>query len=232
MRTMRTFGATAMVIALGMLASCASTELAYYPIEGETMRLVIRVAPDARVQADYFVTIDPDDPVETIISVGTSIAKANQVARAQEKMDHALRHLDLSGILDSEIGSYFEEIMEMRLTDRRADATYYLSVEVREYGIEASGPGSSVEFVVRGYAELVDNVSGDRIWRDHFSAREQVSPSLFGLPAAAGNVLSAAMLSELTEDQIADGMERVTRNAAWEVGQEFEDDLYRARRRR
>ena len=221
-----------LTLAATVLAGCASTELAYHSFEGESLRLVVRVAPDARVEADYFVTIDPDDPVGTIISIGSSVAKASQVARAQEKMDLALRELDLRHILDEEVGGFFADVMEMRLTDSRADAAYDLRVDVTEYGIQAAGPGSSVEFVLRGTAELYDTSTGERIWRDRYSRSEQVSPAFFGIPEAAGNVLSAAMLSELNEEEIASGIERVTRDAAWELGVEFEDDLHRARRRR
>lgn len=232
MKPRRIVSMVAAMIAVGMLASCASTELAYHSFEGEPLRLVVRVAPEARVDADYFVTIDPDDPVGTVISIGSSVAKATQVKGARQKMNAALQELDVRSILEDEVGGYFEDVMEMRITDSRRDASYYLSVEVREYGIEASGPGSSVEFVLRGSAELYDTATNDRIWRDRFHRSLRVSPSFFGLPRSAGNVVSAAMLSELTEEEITSGIERVTREAAWEMGREFEDDLYRARRRR
>jgi hypothetical protein len=228
----RTLLLTGIAVAAALLAGCASTELADHTFEDEPLRLVVRVAPDARVEADYFVTINPDDPVGTILSIGSSVAKASQVERAQQKMDLVLDELDVGQILEDEVGGYFAEVMEMRLAESRAQASYYLRVDVTEYGIEASGPGSSVEFVLRGSAELFDTAGGDRLWRERFSRSVQVSPAIFGIPAAAGNVVSAAMLSELTEDEIAVGIERVTRDAAWEIGEEFEDDLYRARRRR
>ncbi len=232
MKPERFVSVVTVALVVAALSSCASTELAYHSFEGEPLRMVVRVAPDARVDADYFVTIDPNNPVGTIISIGSTMAKASQVESARRKMDGALRELDVRGIMEGEVGGYFEGVMEMRLTDSRSDASYYLSVEVREYGIEASGPGSSVEFVLSGSAELYDTATNHRIWRDRFSRSLQISPSFFGLPSSAGNVVSAAMLSELTEEQIASGIERVTRDAAWEVGREFEDDLYRARRRR
>ena len=216
---------------VALLASCASTELAYHDFADEPLQLVVFVAPGAEIEADYFVSFDPDDPVGTIISIGSSVAKAGQVEAVRDKMDVAMRDLDVGLILEEEVGSYFERIMEMRLTDSRSRASYVLNVEVEHYGIEASGPGSGVEFMLDGRAELFDHPSGDGIWRDRFRMSEPFSPVVFGLPGSAGNVLSAAMLSELTEEQIAAGIEKVTRDAAWEIAREFEDDLYRARRR-
>ena len=39
------------------------------------------------------------------------------------------------------------------------------------------------------------------------------------------------MLSELTEEEIALGLDRVAREAAMEVGMELERDIYRSRQR-
>ncbi|MFW6262259.1 MAG: hypothetical protein ACOC6J_11825 [Spirochaetota bacterium] len=220
------------VAVTALLGACASTKLAEYDYDGEPVAIVVRVAPGARVEADYFVTIDPDDPVTTILSIGSSVAKAGQVREAERKMEVALRGMEIDTIIEQELASYFGEVMAMRIAESRRRSSFFLNVVVEQYGIEASGPGSSVDFVVEGEAELFDEYTNDRIWRERFSRSEQFSPSVFGLPRSAGNVLSAAMLSELTEAQIAAGVERVTRDAAWEIAQEFESDLERARRRR
>ena len=221
--------ALAVVIAFG---ACASRTLAERPIEGEPLRLTIRIAPDARVQASYSVKLDAEDPVGSLLSIGTAAAKASQVERAQRAMDSAMRNLDVRAILDEELGGFFADQLEMPIVSATRDASYLMIVEVREYGIDAGGPGSSVRFVLRGRAELHETDRNDRIWRNSFSSEAPISPEVFGLPGAAGNVLSAAMLSELTEEQIEAGLERVARGAAWDVGWSFQDDLYRARRRR
>lgn len=221
------------VAAIGIaaaLGACATNRLEGHVVEGESLRLIVRVAPDARVDADYFVSIDSSDPIGTALSIGSTIAKASQVEKAQAKTDAAMREVDIEAILEDEVGGYFADVMEMHLTDSRRTATYVLNVFVDEYGIEASGPGSSIEFVLRGSAEMYDSAVGERIWRERFRRSEQFSPGLFGLPASAGNVLSAAMLNELTEEEIAAGIERITRDAAWEISGEFEEDLYRSRR--
>lgn len=222
------FAGLALALTLG---ACATNKLDGYYFEDEPMRLIVRVAPDARVEADYFVDFDPQNPVGTVISIGTTIAKASQVRVAQEKMDTAMRDLDIDAILEEEVGGYFDEVVEVRLTDSRSDASYILNVLVKEYGIEASGSGSNVEFALRGTAEMFDNLTDELIWDARFRRSEPISPRMFGLPGSAGNVLSAAMLAELTEEEIAAGIEQVTREAAWEVAGEFEEDLYKARRR-
>jgi hypothetical protein len=216
---------------LASLGACATNRLEGHSFEGEPMRLIVRVAPGARVRADYSVRVNPDDPVGTVLSIGSTIAKATQVEKAQEKLDVAMRNLDIQTILQDEVGAYFEEVIEVRLTESRTSAAYVLNVLVEEYGIEASGPGSSIEFVLRGTADLFDASTDRLIWDARFRRSERFSPHLFGLPGSAGNVVSAAMLNELTEEQIAAGIERITRDAAWEISGEFEEDLAKARRR-
>ncbi|MFW5743413.1 MAG: hypothetical protein ACOC2D_09055 [Spirochaetota bacterium] len=228
MKTRHLFALLAAIAAT--LGACATNKLEGHTFAGEPLRLIVRVAPEARVDADYVVSIDSSDPVATALSIGTTIAKASQVEKAQAKTDAAMRELDMEAILADEVGAYFADVMEMRVIDSRRAASYLLSVCVDEYGIEASGRGSSVEFILRGKAEMYDNAADELVWDERFRRSEQFSPGLFGLPASAGNVFSAAMLYELTEQEIAAGIERVTRDAAWEISSEFERDLHRSRR--
>ncbi|MFW5688050.1 MAG: hypothetical protein ACOC1U_00640 [Spirochaetota bacterium] len=128
------------------------------------------------------------------------------------------------------MSDYFGRVMHVVAPNSRERATYRLTITVREYGIESRGHASSVEFVLRGHAELYDSFSGRLVWERGFRRSEMVGPSLFGLPAVAGNVWSAALLSELSEDEIADGIERVTRDTAWQIARDFDRDLSRSRR--
>ena len=214
-----------------LLFGCVSRRLADRPIEGEPIRLVVRVAPDARVHADYSVRINPEDPVGSLLSVGTTIAKADQAIRVQQRMDAAMRTLDLPGIIEDGIGEFFSYEMDMPTVQSSREASYHAHVDVRRYGIDAGGPGSSVRFVLQGRVEMHDRYSGERIWRMSFNEEQRVSPSVFGLPQAAGNVLTAAMLAELSEEDIARGIDNIARSATWSVGEQFRRDLYRARRR-
>jgi hypothetical protein len=221
--------ALASVVLMVVLASCATSQLEYYEFDGESMRLRVIVSRNARVSADYFVNIDPEHPIVTILSIGTSVAKASQVEQAQDLVDSASRRLDVGRILEEELSAYYEDAFDMKIVDSSHRATYEMSVEVDSYGIEASGADSSVEFHISGVARIYDAQRRERIWRDRFSEYIPISPSVFGLPGSAGNVLSAAMLSDLTEEEVAWGLEQVTRNAAWEVASEFDRDFYRRR---
>ncbi len=216
---------------LTLLASCASTKLAEYQFSGESIRVAVQAAPGSRVDASYDVTFDADDPITTIVSIGTSVAKASQVAVVEERLAAAQDRIDIEQTIHGEVTLFYEQVMGMSINDDAGLTDYVLRIDVAEYGIQAGSWTSSISFEMRGSAELYETFSGERIWRNGFYQSEPASPSFFGVPDAAGNIVSAAMLSELTEDQIVAGIERLAQDAAWELSREFERDLYRARRR-
>lgn len=224
---------TLIVVALAtlvVLTSCVHTELVWREFDEEPLLLDVRIAPNAQIDATYNIKLDADDPLGSIISIGTSVAKAAHVEEAQVRMDAAMQRIDLRDVLEDELGEFYTEVMEMKIVEKRRAASYRLYLEVDQYGIDADGGGTY--FVLNGHATLYDEFSGTRVWRSGYSSRASIGPEVFGLPAAAGDILSAAMLSELDEDEMLRGIDRVSREAAWQVGMQFEDDLYRARQTR
>jgi len=220
-----------MLAAAVILSGCVSAELGYLEFEDKNLDLGVIAAPDAEIDAYYSVTLDANNPVGTILSIGTSAAKAVQVEAARKKLDAAMKTTDVPEILETELSDYFENKMDMKITSsKKADFT--LVLDVRQYGIDAGGSGSSIRFIVDGKATLYTEPGSDRVWRESIHTSNAVSPSFFGLPSSAGNVLTAAMLAELTEEEIALGLDRVARAAAREVGSELERDIYRSRQRR
>ena len=218
------------VLVMGF-SGCASTELAFYDFDDLAMTVDARVAPDAEIDASYSIVVDPEDPVRTALSIGSSLAKANQVAQVESKLREALRETDIRAIVEDELGEFVQTTFDARVVENRRAADLQLLIDVENYGIDAGGPGSGIEFQLSAVATLFDLRSGDRIWRTRESVSEPVSADVFGLPPVAGNVLSAVRLSELTEEEIAEGLERLARDAAWDIGLELERDIYRAHRR-
>ena len=219
------------VLVMGF-AGCTSTELALYRFDDLTMVVDARVAPGAEIDASYSIVVDPENPMRTALSIGSSLAKANQVAQLESKLREALRETDIRGIVEDELSEFVETTLGVRVVENRRAADLQLLIDIDSYGIDAGGPGSGIDFELSAVATLFDLRSGDRIWRTRESVSEPVSADVFGLPPVAGNVLSAVRLSEITEDEIAHGLERLARDAAWDIGLELEHDIYRARSRR
>ena len=177
-----------------LLSGCASTRLAGYSFAGAPMSVDARVSPDARVGASYSVVIDPNDPFRTALSIGSSMAKASQVAEAERKLAAALGMTDIRAVVEDELGRFVETTLGVRVVEERQRADFRLLITVEKYGLDAGGPGSAIEFEMTAEAMLFDVHDRGRIWRTRESVSRPASPAMFGLPAVAGTVLSAVML--------------------------------------
>ncbi len=110
-----------------VLGGCVSRRLAERPVEGEPIRLVVRIAADARVNASYSVRLDPDDPVGSLVSIGTTFAKADQAMRAEQRMNAALRMIDLEALIGDGIADFFAIELDMPVVPPARDATSAVS---------------------------------------------------------------------------------------------------------
>ena len=102
-------------------------------------------------------------------------------------------------------------------------------IEIRGYGIQAYSSGLSFGIDLR--IELVDRGDGDTVWRRRVSDTEKLTPELFGVSSAVGNVVTAVALSKLTEEEMVSGFGRLADGAAGHVIRRLEDDVLSARYR-
>jgi len=209
-----------------LLVGCASYDLSVYDFVDRPMAVAVRIDPTAEVDSDYFVRIDPDDPVTTIISIGSSVAKAGEVAKAQERLGIAMDSTDVRGIVQGEVEEFVEYSLGSTIVNRRPDAHYYVIVEIESYGIEAGSWGGNVEFSLDGRAQMFDEFENEKIWQKRLHVRQPAYSSFFGLPGPADNVLSAARLAELSVEEIEMGLEAVAREAARTIAEDIEQSSY------
>ena len=226
----RVLGAAAVVVALA--SACASTGmLGEYRFRGEALSGHMRTPPEPKVFADYPIRLDRDDPVGSVLSVGTSIAKAAGVRAAQQRLARALEAVDVPEEIRASVLEECAQVLGCEAVRRVDDSEFILSLEIREYGIDASSAKASAEFRVDLTATLVDGVDGREIWRTRVREEMPISPSVFGLGGSVGNIVSAATLADLSEEQIGRGLMKLARSVAYRVADRLARDLRRARGR-
>ncbi len=214
--------------ALLILMGCATTNrLAEQTFRGATFAAYVRIPPAPEVSADYSFHIDTQNPIASAIRVGTSLAKASEVYLAEERLRAALEDLDIRDRLHGYIHDEAAAVLGCRAVGDVESADYVLDVDVQEYGIEAYSSGLAFTMSVR--LELVDRRMGAVIWRRRLSEEESLSPDMFGLTAPLGNVITTIMLSELTEEQMAEGFEHLVDSSAKRVVWKLEDDYLNSR---
>lgn len=209
-----------------LVTGCVTYDLSPYEFADRTLAAEVRIAPGARVDADFFVDLDPNNPIGSVLSIGTTIAKAGEVEAAQDRLDRAMEITDIRSIAEQELEAFAEFSLGSIIVGRRPDAEYYLRVDIDEYGVESDSFGGAVEFRLDGRAELYHEAQRELIWATGLRIREEANPSFFGLPAAAGNVLSAAALAELTESDMVRGLESLAKEAAREISEDIEQSIY------
>ena len=224
-------GAAVAVILL--LASCATiNRFDRYVFEDASLRTEMRVPPPPTLNIGYSTAVDSGDPIGTVLRVGTTMIKTSEAVKAEPLMREALRSVDVPAIVLKETSQACASVLNARPVDSGQKADYLLDLDIYEYGIEAPSWSSSVSLHLGMTAIMYHNRSGEIVWRrKHITVDIPASPQMFGLGSAMGDIVSAAVLSSLTVDQLEEGFRRLALDSARRVTRILEDDLYRARYR-
>ncbi len=201
-----------------------------YRVEGATVAVTMRKPPLPTLDVGYNLTLDPKDQLRTALSIGTTLIKAYEASKIEPLMNEALTTVDVPTIVQREAYTACLAALDAISDGSRFGADYLLDLDIREYGIDADSPWGAVSLNIRLTAQLFHNSSGELVWRRDFSIKKRASTDMFGaLGEAAGNIVSAAALSNLSEQDLAAGFEQLALNAARSIASTLEDDLYEAR---
>jgi hypothetical protein len=215
-----------------LIAGCVTlNRLDEFQLENRTAAAIILSPPRAEVFTSFSFWIDPDDPVGSALRVGSGLIKEAEARKAQERMDKALESVDLVEIVRERTLEGGAEIIRCRTTERIDRADLLFDIEIREYGIDARSGGAGLDFRMNVQVELLDTREKSTIWRRRISESTPISPSVFGLDDAVGNVLTAVALAQLSERQMAKGFERLAEEAADHIVSKLHKDFLKARYR-
>jgi ABC-type uncharacterized transport system auxiliary subunit len=213
-----------------LLASCATVNrLDGRDFQGATLAADMQTPPDPRVDVRYDVTLNNRNPVYSALSVMTNLAKAGQAEKASEAMRGALASVDVPDILLQESYAACAAALDAEMEHQGARADYMLVLSIRDWGIWAHSYGSAVSLHLRLTAGLYRSAAGELIWRRDFTVNEPASPAMFGLGQIVGNMVTATVLSEMSEENLARGFTELARRSAQSVARQLEKDLSSAR---
>jgi len=215
-----------------LLASCVTVdELEPNSLRGERMTAYLMLPPQPEVSVSYDLTFDPDNPVKTVVSIGTNLAKSSAAAAAEDRMRSALASVDVPArILELSYAQCADSLGAIRVyhskDTKAAQAPYAFVLDIRSYGIDAASHSGNVRF----HVSLVASIRGpdELIWRRSISTDESVHPAVFGLPDEVGSVLTVGVLASLSEDEMRAGFERLIDETARNIARKLDRDLYRS----
>ena len=230
MKRSMAIGATlAGLLTILALSSCAHTPVHYpladYSFLDATLAADMILPPEPTINVFYHVTFDPDDPLRTALSIGTSVLKAAEVEQAQERMRQALETVDVPELLRDQALAGCSAALGTRNAGSVQEADYRLVLDIHEYGISARGYGSGVAMTMEVTAGLYSNLDRKLIWRRNVSLDVPATVQLFGVGHVVGNLVTAAMLADLSTEELAAGFRNLATEAARSLAHRLERDL-------
>ena len=228
-RTRPVVSAILVLAALAMLASCATVNrLDQIRIDNPRLATVLQPPPPPSLDTWYDLSINTDDPIGTVLRVGSSIVKAAEAEKAAERMREALTEVDVPEVVFEESSLRCARALDAERVDDARDADLVLEIEIEDYGINAPSWGSAVGLEIETIVRLYERRSHDLVWRRHVTVTQKASPEVFGLPGAAETIFTAAMLASLSTEEMVRGFSNLAQFAARVIGDTLEHDLWKA----
>jgi hypothetical protein len=222
-----------------LMSSCMTiNRLDKYSFESARLAVEMRTPPEPRLNVDYNVSMDSHSAVISALSVMSNLAKANQADRARDVMRAALLDVDVPEIITTESFAACSASLGAEQVSSKRNADYVLSISMEEWGIDARSPFSAVSLRIRLVASLYPvpgSVSAPRgphdeiAWRREVSVDQPADPEMFGIGNIIGNMVTATVLYNMTEDDLARGFKELASRTAKRVALQLERDLDRAR---
>ena len=207
---------------------CSSNRLGEYTFKSHTAAAVMATPPRAQVFTDSFYDTG-GDLVSQAIRIGTTIAKGIEAAEAQRRLDAAMQRVDIPEQIRRRSLERCAAYLHFRPIPDTEDADFLFMMKISEYGIDAKSWDASVHFKIDVKVRLIDNEKSIEVWKKTIKERMPVSGSIFGLHDAAGDVMTAAALSELSEEQMVEGFRHLADYAADRVAERIQVDFVKAR---
>ncbi|HVO40239.1 MAG TPA: hypothetical protein VMV03_14510 [Spirochaetia bacterium] len=230
-RLRRTAGAGlfAAALAVGVLACTSVNRLGEFEIQGKSLAAEMRLPPPPEMDVHYRVDMDFHNPIGMAINFGTNFAKAANAERVDSLMREALLAVDVPSVVRDEAFSSSLSVLGAFQEDDPGQADYVLDLEIHRYGVRAGSWSSAVTLRVDMTARILGNAGRDVIWRRDLDVDRQATPAMFGLDANIGNIVSAASLASLSEQDLEYGFSELAHDAALTIARTLQDDLYSAR---
>ena len=213
-----------------LLASCVTVNrLDDIRLDGARLAAVLAPPPPPSLDTWYDLGFDSHNPIGTVLRIGSSIVLAAEADKAADRMRVALDRVGVPEVVFEESSARCARALGANQVRETRDADFVLDIEIEEYGIDAPSWGAAVSLDMSVTARLFERRTHDLVWQRHVSVAQQASPDVFGLPSAAENIFTAAMLARLTTDEMARGFENLAHYAARAIGNRLERDLTKAR---
>lgn len=224
-------GAPALLLLVVLVASCSSRQrLGEYEYRGRTLALVSFAPAHPEVLGGAAFRADPERPLESLLRMGSEIAREIQKHQVRPRLDSAAVAVDVRERLSGQLLDDAARHLRAVPTTDPAASDYELEVRIRRYGIVASAWTSPAYFLIDADMTLLDGRTGRRIWRGRVQQRDAVRPYAVAGSRTVSNTVSALALASMSVEEISRELENLADYAADSMLRYFARSLDQARR--
>lgn len=216
------------VFMMTLVACGSSNRLAEYDFNGSTLSMVDAIPPRPDVFADDFFFIDANRPLRTAIRFGSRVIREAETRRLRHRLDSAFALVDVSALIADQTLERSSIYLRSRPTDDPYGSDYVLDLRVSDYGIVADSWTAGAEFMLNARLMLLD-AAGRKIWQSEIKVRDPVRGHLFGAGPAANDIITAAVMSSLSVEEIVAALEGLADFSADRLSARLQRNFIRSR---
>lgn len=214
--------------ALFLLGCGGGHRLSRIDFTGSTLALDAPLAPAPRIITDTEHEVFAGVASRTVgglFRAATSIAKEANAEKARRRLDRAADSVDVSMLIAEEALPRAARYMGAIPSEDLDGADYVMILRVHKHGIYA-GPtyDGAMEYFLEAQVDLIDNHTGRRVWKREVAVQEPVNDGGFIL---FDNIRSARDLDALSEAELIEALERLSRYSADAITRTLARDLHR-----
>ncbi|MDZ7345454.1 MAG: hypothetical protein ONA69_01535 [candidate division KSB1 bacterium] len=212
-----------------IVAGCSSNKLRNYELRRTDIAARTFTPQRPQISTGGDIVIDKNNPLGTILSVGSTVVKEIEAMKARARLDSAMMKVDIPALMEEEILFKAAELLSSRPINEVEAADFVLNIDLKEYGIDAQSWWTGAHFIIDTKVELIDQKAAKRIWKKRVRSREPLTSYIFGL-GEVNKILDAAALANLTVDQMAVGLKNLAEVASDEIARKLYDDFIKSRK--
>lgn len=219
-------------LSLTLIGCGSSNRLGEYEFRDFTAAAVISAPLRPEVFTDPSIYVDRDNPIGSILSIGSTLAKEIQAERARARLDSAMTLVDVPERIRNGTVQNCSRYLHYRPIEDYHNSDFLFDIYIETFGIDAKSWESNVYFQMEVKVHLLDNETGAEIWKTSLKEREPISQGIFDSGSyTADNVLTAIALSKLSVEKMAEGFQYFADYTADHIARKLQKDFVKSRKR-
>lgn len=183
--------------------------LPQYEFRGHTLAVTTLAPSHPEVLGRVSYRIDPEQPLESLLRVGSSAAFEATAHQARPRLDSAAVAVNVNARIGERVLDGAARHLRALPVASAAAADYEIEIRVRRYGIVATSWSAPARFLIDADLFLLDGRTGRRIWQSQVRASSPIRPVIASGDRSVDNAISALTLANMSTGEIQQHLERL-----------------------